>query len=57
VVPWVLRLSPYVGATKEIMDSLSFATVDGKRFERDWRNPLRTISSVWILHVRQIGAV
>lgn len=56
VVPHVLRVAP--GATtQDVMDRFSFVTVDGRRYEREWRNPLRTISSVWIAQVRQIGNV
>ena len=56
IATWVLRLAPWT-VTKESMADFSFVTCDGRRFERDWANPLRTISSVWIANVRQIGEV
>ena len=54
---WVLRLRQDDSLTQEMMDRFAFVIVEDKRFERVWMNPVRQISSVWIAHVRQVGAV
>jgi hypothetical protein len=52
---WVLRLRPQRDITEALMDRLAFAIVEDRKYEREWGNPLRRISSVWILSMRQTG--